>query len=358
MSSSRLTLAVAVAACTTFALAGSPTLAVPAQIVVYSGVLAPDGEPVDGDRTLRFQLVDGAENTLYDSGDVSIAVADGAFTVALPLDPEAAPFSAALMAHFHAGDALSLVVTPDGQPALPAVPLRSVPYALTAGRAHVAGDLACTGCVGPDALADDARVATAIAFDDDVADLGANTLQGAIESLAAMAASATAAITTHVADADAHHPADSAGIDLVPASVTIGDTRLEDGALDLGPLADDELTAAMIRTLTGGGDADALHTHAGAGGGGVCYTAWGTSACGAGFSAMYTGVALTPYMRQYNAAQGAITVGALGSSVCSAQGPNNRSNNGDRGWLTGGHGYNQDNEISAPLACAVCCAVN
>ena len=82
------------------------------------------------------------------------------------------------------------------------------------------------------------------------------------------------------------------GQPITPSSVGISgtSTSLTGGSLDLGPGTSDELTAAMVTTLTGGGSADALHSHAAqAAGGGVCYTAWNTTACGAGFTAAYTG---------------------------------------------------------------------
>lgn len=54
------------------------------------------------------------------------------------------------------------------------------------------------------------------------------------------------------------------GQPITPSSVGISgtSTSLAGGSLDLGPAADDELTAAMVTTLTGGGAADALHSHA------------------------------------------------------------------------------------------------
>lgn len=63
--------------------------------------------------------------------------------------------------------------------------------------------------------------------------------------------------------------ADISGLAIEPSSVTIQgtSTALTAGSLDLGSDADDVLTAAMVKTLTGGGNADALHTHAGQGGG-------------------------------------------------------------------------------------------
>jgi hypothetical protein len=46
-------------------------------------------------------------------------------------------------------------------------------------------------------------------------------------------------------------------------------TALNDGSLDLGAAVDDELTASMVQTLTGGGLADSLHNHTADGGGTV-----------------------------------------------------------------------------------------
>lgn len=76
-----------------------------------------------------------------------------------------------------------------------------------------------------------------------------------------------AAGTTVDGDAIATEPvvADVEGLDIEPASVTIYGTStvLEDGELDLGSGAADEITAAMVETLTGGGNADSLHEHTG-----------------------------------------------------------------------------------------------
>ena len=53
--------------------------------------------------------------------------------------------------------------------------------------------------------------------------------------------------------------------DIQPRSVSLAGTptRLENGSLRLGPEVNQVLTAPSLATLTGGGDADALHTHAG-----------------------------------------------------------------------------------------------
>ena len=101
------------------------------------------------------------------------------------------------------------------------------------------------------------------------------------------------AIGDHAGDAGAHHSSTSDGIAITPSSVTVGPTVLDDTGVDLGADADDELTAEIVRTLTGGGDADALHAHpSGSAGAGGCYTSWGATVCGDGYSAMYSGVVL------------------------------------------------------------------
>jgi hypothetical protein len=51
---------------------------------------------------------------------------------------------------------------------------------------------------------------------------------------------------------------------LAGGSLRVGASRLSDGTLQLGGGAHQTLTAAQLQTLTGGGNADALHTHAGA----------------------------------------------------------------------------------------------
>lgn len=163
----------------------------------------------------------------------------------------------------------------------------------------------------------------------------------------------------HAADPDAHHPADATGLDLAPRSVRIGDTVLVAGRLDLGPGVSDELTVANVQTLTGGGNADALHQHAGqagGGAGGVCYTAWGTSQCGAGFSVMYAGTALQGRDNIVNIGTG------IGDTICSAVTPQavqqlNANWNILPTWVAirPGGGSNQMLYVNNLLPCAVCC---
>jgi hypothetical protein len=72
----------------------------------------------------------------------------------------------------------------------------------------------------------------------------------------------------HARDPDAHHSALSAGLDIVPNSVTLpADTALTAGSLRLGPQNDQVLTAGALASLTGGPgmSADHLHSHAGQG---------------------------------------------------------------------------------------------
>ena len=74
----------------------------------------------------------------------------------------------------------------------------------------------------------------------------------------------------HGTDPDAHHSSTSDGLHITPASVALSGsgTQLVDGQIDLGSEGDDALTASMVQTLTGGGDADTLHSHAASSSGG------------------------------------------------------------------------------------------
>ncbi len=161
---------------------------------------------------------------------------------------------------------------------------------------------------------------------------------------------ATISTGAHTTD----HSSTSDGLDITPASVTIQgtSTALTSGELDLGPNSDDLLTAAMVQTLTGGGDADALHTHAGAGGG-VCYTAWGTTGCGTDFTAMYTGRAYTSYIAQRSSGD-PITgngSGALGTTIC-AQTPSSESSTSSSANRIY---FGRSTKYKSSFNCAVCC---
>jgi hypothetical protein len=105
-----------------------------------------------------------------------------------PLDPSI----------FAASGALWLGVSVEGEPELPRRPMGTTPYAFQATSAQ---GLACSGCVEPDALSDAtvqmvreqalqavsaagyASQATQIVFDDSSAEIGATTVQSALETL-------------------------------------------------------------------------------------------------------------------------------------------------------------------------------
>ena len=107
------------------------------------------------------------------------------------------------------------------------------------------------------------------------------------------AGTASGLLDAHASEADAHHPSDSAGVHIRPSGADIGDITVDGSRIDFGPETDDELNAEIVRTLTGGGEADALHTHAsGSGGSGGCYVAWGVTTCLDGWTAAYDGYSL------------------------------------------------------------------
>ena len=149
---------------------------------------------------------------------------------------------------------MALRLGDDVDDAGPRTPLGAVPYAVHATNAETAVTATSAGTAdvaaeleGFDPAAVDAVSLGGIASDNFATD---------------------ADLSAHVANPNAHHNALSDGLDITPASVVVGDgfTSLTDGVLDLGADADDELSAAIVTTLTGGGSADALHSHAGAGG--------------------------------------------------------------------------------------------
>ena len=127
------------------------------QHVLFEGALtASNGPATDGVYKLKFAIYPDtkANSPIWSEGPISVQVVAGRFTVdlgtqnplpALALAAEATP---------------ALGVTVEGEPELPRVSLRPVLFA------HVAGALACTGCVGSQQLK----------FDGDM-DLGGNSLK-------------------------------------------------------------------------------------------------------------------------------------------------------------------------------------
>jgi len=120
--------------------------------------------------------------------------------------------------------------------------------------------------------------------------------------------------------------------------------------LDLGANSDDALSAAMVQTLTGGGDADSLHTHAASGGGGACYTVWGTTSCGAGHTQIYSGQSLVPRSLQ-GSTSNFRQEGGIGSTICvdiSTMSFQSISYTNDTVWTYG-------KKYQSSIPCALCC---
>ena len=185
-----------------------------------------------------------------------------------------------------------------------------------------------------------------------------NTLGGNPASVFEAAGAADAAVAGHAADPDAHHPADSARIHIRPSSVAVGGTSLNEGELDLGPEVDDAITAEIAQTLTGGGNADALHAHAGGSGSssGVCYTAWGQATCGGDFTVMYSGIATFSALVETG-----FGAGSVSSPVCVSSTAIACTSGGISTWDESQLVAMNDGEArvttdeDAPLSCAICC---
>jgi hypothetical protein len=200
-----------------------------------------------------------------------------------------------------------------GEELEPRISLGSVPYAI---RAHEAGD--------------------------------ATTLQG----LAPDAFVPAGDLLAHAGDPEGHHPSSSDGLDITPDTVLV-----RDGIVDFGPDADDELNAEMVRTLTGGGDADALHSHASSGVGGGCMNVWGRTDCPDGFTLFFVGDAIQPLARERVSGAWDLTVG-VSDLICvdpTTLPPSRvyRTSDFHIGLLqAGGPNIHEGDEA---LGCAVCC---
>jgi hypothetical protein len=230
---------------------GQPTCTLP-----VSGYLTDTaGEPLDGtiDVELDFYVDSGPGATPAECRSFAAATVTGGWLrvdvdVCSPPGPGECG-SLALSDVLRGADGLWVAFVADGEELGPRVPVGAVPFAVEASNTA--------------------------------------TLQG----LEPDAFEAAGGIDAHAVNPDAHHSSTSDGIAITPASVELGDTRIEPGSLDLGAGADDALTVAIVETLTGGGEADALHTHAGGHGsaGVACYSANGTTTCADGFEAVSVG---------------------------------------------------------------------
>ena len=141
-----------------------------------------------------------------------------------------------------------------------------------------ADTLAATACEDGQILVYELATGTWACGDDTDTTLSSPEVRAIVEAVAGLALQAGASVdgsavltqSSHGDDAHTHHSATSDGLHITPASVALSgsDTQLVDGEIDLGSAADDALTSTMVQTLTGGGDADTLHTHAASSSGG------------------------------------------------------------------------------------------
>ncbi|MBM4343707.1 MAG: hypothetical protein FJ100_10060 [Deltaproteobacteria bacterium] len=153
-----------VATCAACALFAAPALAAPVQIAAQGRLSAAGGGPVaDGGYAMAVALYDDAKGTkpVFTESFLAVATTGGVF--ALTLGAAAVPLDAAV---FGGTKGLFVGVTVGGDPELPLMPLRPVPWAVratSAGVADLAGDLGCSGCVGDADLAKGAVTSDKIA---------------------------------------------------------------------------------------------------------------------------------------------------------------------------------------------------
>jgi len=319
------------------ALVAGTASAAPGQISAQGVLRNPEGGLMEGELNLTFRIYSSqeAEQPLWQESQ-TVTVKSGLFSTLLPGDPAVSPFPLDLLAD---GGPRWLAIAAEGEEELPRTAIVSVAYALQANVALTANGITCMGCVGLDHLAATVLQATNVGYDNGFSGLASQTIQDAVDEM-------VASQEAHGALADAHHSSTSAGLDISPSSVTIQgtSTKLTNGTLDLGPEANDSLSAAQVQTLTGGAEsnADLLHSHAGAGGGAVCYTAFGTNQCAADFVSVVTGKAVYPV--------GAYNYPGVGGPICAANVSNNVTLNYNYWGMGGGNtGHN------GVLSCAICC---
>lgn len=321
----------------TVALMSLQVFAAPAQISAQGVLRNPEGGLLEGELELTFRIYAAQqdEQALWQETQ-TVTVKGGLFNTLLPGNQAVAPFPAALLAD---GGVRWLAIEPQGEAELPRTAVVSVVYALQANAALTSNGLTCMGCIGLDHLAATVLQAGNVAYDNALSGLASQTIQDALDESVGM-------LDSHGTLADAHHSSISAGLHIVPASVTIQgtSTKLTNGQIDLGPEVDDSLSAGQVQTLTSGveSNADALHSHAGAGAGAVCYTAYGTNQCAADFVAVLSGTAVFPV--------GSYSYTGTGGPICAANISNNVTLNYTYWGMGGGNtGHN------GSLPCATCC---
>ncbi len=138
------------AACTAL-LAAAPALAEPFELAAQGRLSATGGGAVaDGNYPLSIALFDAPSggNSVFKDFFLAVPVAQGMFTVALGSGD--AKLDTAVFAN---GKPLWVGVTVGGDPELPRVALRKVPFAAHATMAALAADVQCSACIGADDLA-------------------------------------------------------------------------------------------------------------------------------------------------------------------------------------------------------------
>jgi subtilisin-like proprotein convertase family protein len=250
--------------------------------VHYQGLLTNSaGEPIhcpdvlscpEGMLDLTFRLYDQDEGgvAVWEEVHEDVALTYGRFHVVLGANT---PVAAGLLS----GMTYLGVEVEDAGEMSPRQAVVSTPYALRAQVADQLGDLPASDYVTAAAIPD--LCVTPEDLPGLLTELGIGEVEGDGDTLASMSClpGAIAAwngafwecddhldvYAAHVSDPNAHHPADSAGLDIVPKSVALagGDTKLAPGTLSLG--TDATLSGAQLKTLTQGGDASELHTHGG-----------------------------------------------------------------------------------------------
>ena len=249
--------------------------------------------------------------------------------------------------------------------------LTGVPIGLTDGDDDM---LAGIECADDDVLIYSTSTATWSCGSDTDTTLTASEVQTLVEAASELALLSTTTLggsdiltaDGHATNVNAHHSATSEGLDIQPATVTIQgtDTQLSDGSLDLGSETDDALTAMMVQTLTAGGDADSLHTHAAAGaGGGSCYTTWGTTTCGSEHTRIYSGLGImAAYYQQHHAGSSSAprvyTHSSASDIICVDSSA--LTAGGTLGGFSGAGlveaGTLQKHGLESGLTCALCCS--
>jgi len=123
-----------------------PGLAVPVQIP-YSGQLAESGELVNGQKLMKFEIVDGASAVRYDSGEVTVPVVSGAFSVVL-----GGTNVALLDSSVFDGTPRFLRVTVESVLLSPLQPVRFTPHSVHAITSGSASNAAIAAGVVPNAI--------------------------------------------------------------------------------------------------------------------------------------------------------------------------------------------------------------